>query len=121
MRHHQGDRGRAVDEGQHAESPAGTGLRVDRQLRALVQPVADVGAGPGVFRDVKFRRLPLRDPAIPAERKRGTFDPPPQQAVSEIPVKTLQLVEVERVLIEPPDLHDFLLTRGTMSRVEGLV
>ena len=36
-------------------------------------------------------------------------------------MKTLEFVQIEGVFVEPPDLHDFLLTRGTMSRVEGLV
>ena len=36
-------------------------------------------------------------------------------------MKTLEFVQIEGVLIEPTDLHDFLLTRGTMPRVEGLV
>ena len=30
-------------------------------------------------------------------------------------------VEVDVVLIEPPDLHHFLLADGVMPRVEGLV
>jgi hypothetical protein len=36
-------------------------------------------------------------------------------------VKTPQPVEVDGVLINPHDLHDFLLAGGAMARKEGLV
>ena len=61
------------------------------------------------------------DPPIPAKRQRRTLDAPPQQAMTEIVLKTPQPIEVEGVLINPHDLHDFLLAGGAMPRKEGLV
>jgi hypothetical protein len=58
---------------------------------------------------------------MPAERQRRTLDKPCQQPVTEILVKTPQPIEVERVLINPHDLHDFRLAGGVLPREEGLV
>ena len=58
---------------------------------------------------------------MPAERQRRTLDAPSEQPVTEIVVKTLQPIEVDRVLINPHDLHDFLQAGGALPRKEALV
>ena len=58
---------------------------------------------------------------MPGERQRRTLDAPSQQPATEIVVKTPQPIEVDRVLINPHDLHDFLLASGAMPSKEGLV
>jgi hypothetical protein len=56
-----------------------------------------------------------------AERQRRALDKPCQQPVTEIVVKTPQPIEVDSVLINPHDLHDFLHPGGAMPRKEALV
>ena len=58
---------------------------------------------------------------MPGERQRRTLDAPSQQTVTEIVVKTPEPIEVDSVLINPHDLHDFLLAGGAMRRRPGLV
>ena len=58
---------------------------------------------------------------MPAERQRRTLDAPPKQPVTEIVVKPPQPIEVDSVLINPYDLHDFLHPGGAMPRKEALV
>jgi hypothetical protein len=58
---------------------------------------------------------------MPGEWQRRTLNAPSQQPATEIVVKTPQPIEVDSVLINPHDLHDFLLASGSMPREEGLV
>ena len=58
---------------------------------------------------------------MPAERQRRTLDPPTEQTVTEIVVKSPHRIQVDRVLIKPYDLHDFCLAGGLMAFKEGLV
>jgi len=57
---------------------------------------------------------------MPGEQRR-TLDAPSQQPVTEIVVKTPQPIEVESMLIDPHDLHDFRLADGAMPGKEALV
>ena len=45
----------------------------------------------------------------------------PTQPVTEIVVKTPQPIEVDSVLINPDDLHDFFLASGLLACKEALV
>ena len=121
MGQHQADRGRSIGEGYDADPPAGSGFRVDRELRALVEPVAEFSARTSNGGDIKFGRLRSRYPPVPAERQGRPLDEPPHHPLAEFSAKPLETVEVDVVLIEPPDLHHFLLADGVMPRVEGLV
>ncbi len=58
---------------------------------------------------------------MPGERQRRTLDAPSQQPVPEIAVETPQPLEVDRVLIKPHDLYDYLLAGGAMPGKQGVV
>ena len=118
---HQADRGRAVGKGKDAEMPAGPPFRISWQLCAFVSPVAEFRAWTGAFGDIDVRRSTICDPPVPAERQRRTLDAPSQQPVTEIAVNTPEAIEVEGVLIQPHDLHDFVLAGGALPGKEALV
>ncbi len=58
---------------------------------------------------------------MPGEGQRGTLDAPSQQPMSEIVVKTPQLIEVDSVLINPHELDDQVPADGAMLRKHGVV
>ena len=62
--------------------PAGPLFRINRQLCAFVEPVAEFSAWTGTFSDIDVRRPQVCDPSIPAERQRRTLDEPSQQPVT---------------------------------------
>ncbi|BBY62461.1 hypothetical protein MHEL_07040 [Mycolicibacterium helvum] len=41
--------------------------------------------------------------------------------MTEFVAKTLQSLDVDWVVIDPADLHHFLLAGGVMARIEGLI
>jgi hypothetical protein len=58
---------------------------------------------------------------MPTERQRRTLDPPSQQPLIQIAMKTPQSVEVYSVLIDRDELHDWLFTSGTQRQKHGLI
>jgi hypothetical protein len=51
---------------------------------------------------------------MPPERQRRPLDPPTEQPVTEVGVKTPQLAEVHGAFINPHTLHDQFLAGGTL-------
>ncbi|GAA1647170.1 hypothetical protein MMUR_35780 [Mycolicibacterium murale] len=63
----------------------------------------------------------IRDPPMPPERERGTFDAAPQQSAAQMAVKAPQSVHIHGALVNPSDLHHLLLSDSAMSIVKGLI
>src|ERR1700682_184446 len=58
---------------------------------------------------------------MPGERQRRTLDPPSQQPVTEIAVKTPQPIEVDRALINPHPLDELPLVPRAQREKRGLI
>ena len=121
VRSHQADCSRAVGERLDSQVPTRAPLRIDRQLRLLIRPVAEFATGPGVLSDAEVRSSRRCDPPMAAERQRRPLDPPSEQPVTKITVKALQGIDVDCALINPDPLYELSQPRRAQSEKGGLI
>ena len=90
-------------------------LRVDRLDRLLDSPLPNVRTRPRGRRDLDVLGSGPRDPAVPAEGQRRTFDAPAEQSPAEVAVEASQGVEVDLVVVEPEQLDQRVTPPGPQS------
>ena len=87
MRRHEAHPGAAVGERKHREVPSRSALGIQRSFGLPGQPGVEFFTR-ARHRDFERGLVDACNPAMPAERQRGSFDAPTEQAAAEIPVET---------------------------------